>query len=645
MEFYDFKRITRVGILESKGTIFDFDTCPFSPSISAYLNGNLNIVDVREKHPNSVYKNTNSSHVIKWNPIVPYWIATASSTSLNFYDIRYNSCSPLSTIQHGNIHELSWSSGNCDLILATSRDRRTNLWSLNHSEDYCRLGMTMTRFDLRSIVTISGNNSFYGLDDSDSLVKIEIRSEYLNKLAPVDKTIDSEFQIIEESIYTGNFDNFKMKLEEISKESDYNKLKELISLITKKLIRNYRQETFDETLISSITTTTRGEQTYKDENVFKASNNILALGELTEIRNFIDKIRFKIRIIELLSSNDFDSLTKFSSLLAAEIYRNENFLDAKDSIKMFSMFLRNDRLMALNFLKEFRKANPFGISENLKIWIWMFGFPTIFDSKSYELMKIRPSLSKSIVKIQSIRDDDHLELEDDEDLNSNSDSWEDYLKIIRNHFYNSITSSVDLTLFLQANQKSIQQVYLNLEGNPMKFENFLQVEDCLLRADSGAIDEIASDILHEREDACNFIISSELIKILLESSFKNSLKSLKRTFLQNFFLLAFRLKVLTERTPINLSILEFISTVAFSKLKLILSTLDTSEDARICAVNSIVSIGTDPYCTFAEEQFEYLADVLKLLKKGNEALVVDVADFEHVKSVKFRNELINLKQK
>ena len=111
-------------------------------------------------------------------------------------------------------------------------------------------------------------------------------------------------------LFNINFDKFMLKLEEISKESDYNKLKELISLITKKLIRNYRQETFDETLISSITTTTRGEQTYKDENVFKASNNILALGELTEIRNFIDKIRFKIRIIELLSSNEKNLLFK-----------------------------------------------------------------------------------------------------------------------------------------------------------------------------------------------------------------------------------------------------------------------------------------------------------------------------------------------
>ena len=604
LEYYDFKRISRVGLLESKFNISDFDVCPFNPSISAYLNGSFNIVDVRDNNkPLLLYQNQNNIHcgnIIKWNPIVPYWIATATNTSLNFYDIRYNSGSPISIIKHGNIHELCWSSGNSDLILANSRDRRMNLWSLNHSEDDCRLGMTMTRFDIGSLTNDLNNlNMFYGLDDSDSLIKIEIRSEYLSKLAPIDDTIDSEFQIIEESIYAGDFDKIKRKLEQISSESDYKTLKNLVSLLSRKFIKNSQQEPFDETLISSIT------RTSSSSTILKANNIMSSDQVLTEIQNLIDKLRLKIRLIELLAANDFESVKKFFKLIVSEICKNENFLEMKVSIKLFALVLKNDRSMALNFLKEFIGANPFGISENLKNWIWMFVFPSIFDAKSYELIKIRPSLSKSIVNCH-------------DDSGDVDDSWENYLSTIRNQFYDSILNSKDSKDLkedlIQENQKIIQQVYLNLEGNPIKLEKFLTLEACLLKLDNTdnvfVFDAFEKDILDEKEEG-EPIISAELIKILLEKSFKTSSKTSKTTFLRDFFLLAFRLTVLTERTPINLAISEFISTVAFSKLKLILSTLENSETLKASAIEMLNEIVNDSYCTFTDEQLDYLSNAFE----------------------------------
>ena len=147
----------------------------------------------------------------------------------------------------------------------------------------------------------------------------------------------------------------------------------------------------------------------------------------------------------------------------------------------------------------------------------------------------------------------------------------------------------------------------------MKLEKFMIIEDCLLEGNINHpfLDKIIKDIFDENgKESFNFIISSELIKILLEKSFKTSSKTSKTTFLSEFFFLAFRLKILTERTPINLAILEFISTVAFSKLKLILSTLDNSENVKTCLINSISSIVNDCYCTFTEDQLKYLKDVL-----------------------------------
>ena len=155
-----------------------------------------------------LYKHKNESNLVRWNPIVPYWLATSLTDSLNIFDIRYNSATPVLSIQHSNIHELCWSPINCDLILAASRDRRTNLWSLRHSEeDDCRLSMTINRFDLGSLAAASNasgsNHFFYGLDDADSLVKIKIRLEYLKAIAPASTT---EYKEIEDAIVFINRD-------------------------------------------------------------------------------------------------------------------------------------------------------------------------------------------------------------------------------------------------------------------------------------------------------------------------------------------------------------------------------------------------------------------------------------------------------
>ena len=99
---------------------------------------------------------------------------------------------------------------------------------------------------------------------------------------------------------------------------------------------------------------------------------------LTEIQNLIDKLRLKIRLIELLAANDFESFKKFSKLIVSEICKNENFLEMKDSIK-FILILKNDRSMALNFFEEFIEANPFWDIRESEIWIWMFVFPSIFS--------------------------------------------------------------------------------------------------------------------------------------------------------------------------------------------------------------------------------------------------------------------------
>lgn len=493
---------------------------------------------------------------------------------------------------------------------------------MSRGEEECRLGMKLNRFEIGSLLASKDqNNVFYGLDDADSLVKIKIRSEYLALIAPHHD--DSEYKDIEEALYSADYDNFKEKLTELSKETfesgDFAKLKQLILLTTPS---KPKPMSFDDKCLASI-------EIKKDLKEFKellkqSTSFALTIKESEEVQKFADQLRLKIRMVELLAAEDFESLQMFVNSITSAFCADLDYLNKSQSIKLMALLLKHDRLSAFNFLNKIISSNPFGTPEIIQIWVWMACYPTIFDAKSFELIKIRPSLSKSVHDLD-------IECEDDEE--EEGESVYDDLKIekcldkMRSQFYDSLLLNQQIG---PQNTKIIQQLFLNLGSNPINFEQLIDTSDTILR-------RIHAALLEEQEELVVSIISAETIKLLLESTLKSSAKN----FLIEFFLIAFRLQVLTEKTPIYSGIQEFITSVGFSRLKFLINKY---QEAR--AVNSIISIATDPYSTLSEDQLNYLSDQIQSIVDKIQDLSLIYDDFRienDLKSLKFKSEIQKLK--
>lgn len=70
---------------------------------------------------------------VKWNPLIPYWVASAGNDSIvNIWDIRYNSGEPIVSLHgHDNlVRSVSWSRVHAEMLATGSIDQTLKLWSL-----------------------------------------------------------------------------------------------------------------------------------------------------------------------------------------------------------------------------------------------------------------------------------------------------------------------------------------------------------------------------------------------------------------------------------------------------------------------------------------------------------------------------------
>jgi WD40 repeat protein len=565
----------------------------------AYTNGNINIADMRDP-TTTLYKQESRSSVVGWNPIVPYWLATATPSKIQIFDIRYTSANPMVSIQHSNVNELCWSPNNCDLLLAASKDRRINLWSLrNGYEDGSRLSMAMNRFELGSLCTApnSSKNVFYGLDDVDSIISLKIDPDFLSSIAPTTNQ-DPEHREIEGALYSSDFTYFMEKITTLSREAvesgNYAKLKQLIQLTMP--IKSDSLREFDENIISSIEMTSKAafdqlllQGTKQNYLNFKASlEDCASIAKEKEIQTFIDQMRLKIRVVELIASGDYCTLKNFINSLIESYIHDYNFLDNENSIKLVALIFLNDRGAGLQFVKAISSSFTVGTPEIVQIWHWIALYPTIFDASSFEVIKNRPSLSRSIGNMN-------------EEFVSDSSVFLDKL---RKHKYSALLLSPQLG---PQNAHLVQQVHLNIGTSPKSLQNLFAIEEALNCSpqDSSTIENMQGKLLESCEmDLNTALLSAESIKAILEGSLKPTRP------IEEFFQLAFRLQVLTENTPIVGAIRDFVTSVGMSRLKLQINQakqVQTSPETTKKTIKAVLAIGTDPYCNLSEDQMNYLS--------------------------------------
>lgn len=322
----------------AKGTISDFDSCPQSPTVGAYCSGTLKIVDFRESlsSPVLLQKQPISSTILKWNPHVPYWIATANQSGLEILDIRYNGRLPLLQIPHANISQLCWSRGNCDLVLAASKDRRINLWALGNDISHCRLNTMSLDYELEAFCADPIDpKQFVGLDANDSLVRFQLDQAYLSKLAP-HQSDDPRFQELEGALYTRDPVALQQKLLEASKAETGSAWFRQVKQLILHSMSSTTPVPLDTNVIGSICIDDSGAAFYKLLMSSTAATQRTFVRRQSEqgshLQALIDTLRLKIRVSELLAAQDANSLLRFTATLAQVISSGTEILSQQQLI-------------------------------------------------------------------------------------------------------------------------------------------------------------------------------------------------------------------------------------------------------------------------------------------------------------------------
>ena len=169
-------------------------------------------------------------------------------------------------------------------------------------------------------------NQFFGLDANDGLVKVQLSNDYLIKIAP-HRSNDPRFQELEEVLYTRDSAALQQKLLEASKAETtsacFRQVKQLVLhsmtsgsalKLDPKTIGSIKMDdsmaAFKDLLATSTTTT---QQTFVRRQSEPGS----------KLQGLFDALRLKVRVSELIASEDAESLLKFSKTIA-EALKNDS---------------------------------------------------------------------------------------------------------------------------------------------------------------------------------------------------------------------------------------------------------------------------------------------------------------------------------
>lgn len=255
-----------------------------------------------------------------------------------------------------------------------------------------------------------------------------------------------------------------------------------------------------------------------------------------------------------------------------------------------ALMLKMNRIDGLRFFQSISSRHSFGVPETLQTWMWMASYPTIFDSRSYELLRVSTAANKP---------DSFSEAAD---FSDNSD----VIDRLRQHLFSSLIKDPKLG---PQTSKIIQQVNFNIGTNPVTFQTLL-ADQIRFQDDQGGRKELIEEtraMLFDKngtQEIC--IVSAGLMKSLLEESLKTSL-------LTDFFHTAFRLQVLTCKTPMETGIIEYLKCVGYPRLKYYINQsllTDTPASTIVKTLTCALKIITDPYSTLSSDQLDYLLEKL-----------------------------------
>ena len=329
---------------------------------------------------------------VKWNPLLPYWIASSSTDGLIYiWDQRYTT-EPIMILEgHNNVvKKLSWSHSHVELLASGGIDHCVKLWSLrvephhvlttldkgSFSDSIVGVNFSKTHASQFFAQSASGELVAVSISPSvlDPLVQSRLAGDRLNRDAEEGKK-DPELQElcnIERNIYHRNLNQAFTDVEKLAiKLKEQNKLEKALKLLDLCKVR----------VMPSIDKTNNPKARFKKEledfSYFIPPNISYSQNKRPDEKR-IDDLVLNCKILRFVQRNEFTEILSLEKKLL-DLLKNDNQRIEMTTIKdVISLYLANDyrRGMSLaidiaNILKD-----PTGEYQNILKGILS---PTIFE--------------------------------------------------------------------------------------------------------------------------------------------------------------------------------------------------------------------------------------------------------------------------
>jgi len=324
-------------------------------------NGSIKIIDCRKLDIGAATElirsqrqniHNNAVRSLDFNPIIPFWLATASNDgTVKIWDIR-KTIEPLITLQgHQNmVRSVRWSNTHCDVLASGGSDHVVKLWSLRvppHYEWSSFSGFQNPIIDIRFSKT-----NLYSLSASGKFTAISIDPSVLN---PLIESKNPKLHDVETALSSRTFRNAFMKMHQaalnLKEKGDLDGALDLLSLSVPLDPYNLR------TPISETDPIDRFHKEVKEFSYLIPRQYLDYCWKSTE-RRAVEKLEKNLsnqtlnyRILKLVKQKDFKEIHKIEKQVVNKMQEDLHCIEVDTLSDVIDLFLAFNYVEGMEFAK------------------------------------------------------------------------------------------------------------------------------------------------------------------------------------------------------------------------------------------------------------------------------------------------------
>lgn len=357
-------------------------------------NGDLKIYDLRQSNPKKSIWTAHDAHEgairdIRWNPFIPYWVATAGEDSIiRVWDIRMERSPVRELSNHLNsVNSISWSPTNCDILVSGGSDRRYNIWNLR-SAPYYYVG-TIETLD-SSVVSVGFMNEkpippIFAVTSNGTIELTYLTFNFLSPMVPeMNNTSDKDINEVEKMIFCRNFEEGFKKAYHIAKKLQSNGLiKEANDLLN----ICYQRQSPVETSIAELAKNPLIDRQQFEKDLIYYSYYIppnyadhLWPSTSKNLMFDIENLKLNLELEQYINDNNVKELCQTTTDIIEFLKRDENSIKIELLQQIVSAMMPYNYLMALDLVSQMSRVFNSKTPKLFKNICSLLLFPTIYET-------------------------------------------------------------------------------------------------------------------------------------------------------------------------------------------------------------------------------------------------------------------------